>query len=775
MNQASMWRRWWLLATIFVFLVFGQVIAGLGQPVAAETVETMGETYAPGEILIGLKPNIVQASALLTTMDAEVVDALPSCGVVDSGIGYRLRVPDGREGEAIAELKNDPAVLFAEPNWFVYAADIDETTAVSQPETPFLVSDPSYVERQWYLQRIGASRAWGLAYGADGFQGQLTTIQVAVVDSGIDVDHPEFEGMLLPGKNYVTTGAAPIDKYGHGTHVAGLIGAMMNNEIGIAGVAPKIKIDPRKVLNDAGSGMIDNVVRGICDAADAGANLINLSLVTSQRSSVLEAAVQYAAAKGVLLVAAAGNSGLQSVAYPAAFDEVMAVAATTYSDVRASYSNYSATAPIIEIAAPGGALPQSMYSTWAKGAYCRDTHAQLAESGYCTAEGTSMAAAIVTGAAALVWSINSELSADEVRALLRESAAPIAGSVNEIGSGRLDAQAAVRKLVNSDVNLSNRTLLYQANPSGPPFSTTVRLDNPSGTVIDWETGLIGQPDWVHLVGANSNGVVSGQASYGKPSHLTLVMEPGSQAASSSSVTMQVVGTRSDTTQVIRQLAIDLVIGTLTPRNYLPLVVQNSSGTIPPPPSGWEVPLHPDDRTGVTLVDESEAQVTLPFTFTLQRLSYTEVLVDANGFISFGSTPSGNSSQNKCLPNQDGAGAAIYGWWADLDPNLPGAHVSSFQPAADRFVVEFDRVPAAVKSGLDYTVSFQIVLYRNGDIKLNYGVLPAVQYNPPPVTVGVEARDGLFYNQISCKDDTSELGFLPASHQSFYLKGKESVH
>ena len=127
------------------------------------------------------------------------------------------------------------------------ATRVAAATAVPQTEIPFAVNDPLYADRQWYLQRISASRAWSLTYSADGFNGQLTTVRVAIVDSGIDFAHPEFKGRLLDGYNYLTSGATkPIDDYGHGTHVAGLIGATLNNAIGIAGVAPKLNLCPTK-------------------------------------------------------------------------------------------------------------------------------------------------------------------------------------------------------------------------------------------------------------------------------------------------------------------------------------------------------------------------------------------------------------------------------------------------------------------------------------------------------------------------------------------------
>lgn len=779
MNDKKMWYHWLLLASLLSSLVFGQPTPGLAQPntPGEENLHLSLSDFAPGEILVGLKNDTVSASGLLSTMAVEVIAALEECtdkSNASAASVLHLRVPEGREWEAIEELQSDPSVRFAEPNWLVYAADAYSGQALAQPETPFLVNDPSYIERQWYLQRIKTSRAWSLAYDPDGFHGQLTTIQVAVIDSGVDLNHPEFAGILLPGKNYVTLGAPPVDRYGHGTHVTGLIGALINNEKGIAGIAPKVKIDPRKVLSDSGSGTIDNVARGICEAVDAGANIINLSLESASAGTMREA-VAYAAAKGVLLIGAAGNRGLQTVAYPAAFPEVMAVAAVTYDDVRANYSNYNPTTRIIEIAAPGGVTQQPIYSTWAKDAWCRDVRATLPESGYCTAEGTSMAAAVVTGAAALVWSLSCCRTADDVRSLLRETAAPIAGSVFEVGDGRLDLHAAVRKILRSDLQLSHTHLYFETGSANMPYTATIRLANPSGDSIRWEAGLLGSPNWLQLAAADDQGIVSGESRYGQPGHLSFVVAPSSAMSGFYNARAQVIGTRSDTTQVIQQVVIDLLVGALAPQAYLPFVMHTSGGTIPPPAAVWERPADERDRTVIRLSNDNSVKSTLPFTFTLQGLDYNEVQINANGFVSLGTGTLAESNANRCLPNRDEIGAAIYGWWSDLDPTANGARVSTFKPVANKFVIEYTGVPSRALGGTPaYMVNFQIVLSDNGNISLNYGQMPNLA-NEPAVTIGVEARDGLFFNQIACRNTTTELGYLPVSNQSLLLKAEESLH
>lgn len=785
MKQRKLWQRWLLAASVVAALLTGNASIGRAQsdalPVQEEEslAETQRGDFAAGEILVGFKRDAVRAASLLATLDAQIIDAVDECEdstvMQTADASYRIRVPPGREWEIIAQLEIDSAIAYAEPNWLVYAADRIIGAAIAQPETPFLVNDPSYLERQWYLQRIGASRAWGVAYGGMPPQSDMTTIQVAVVDSGIDPDHPEFAGVLLAGKNYVIPGSPPIDRYGHGTHVAGLIGAITNNRIGVAGIAPNVKIDPRKVLSDMGSGTIDNVARGICEAADAGAQLINLSLETPQRSPTLERAVKYAAAKGALLIGASGNSGLQAVAYPAAFIDVMAVGATTYNDMRASYSNYSGAALTIEIAAPGGTSQQSIYNTWAKGAWCTDGRAPLPNSGYCSSYGTSMAAAVVTGAAALVWSIDNSLSADEVRTLLRDTAASIASSPNEVGSGRLDLHAAVRKLTRADLQLSFTGFATVAPPGAPPYTATLRLDNASGQTIDWTAGVIGSHSWMQLMDVDSGGLARGFAEYGKPGYLTFRIAPTNTVTGMYNATTQIVATRTDTSQVVQNFIVELLVASMTPQVHLNMVMQPLGGTIPPAPIMWELPLSSGGRTVLSPNLDDAVTVSLPFTFTLGNSNYVDVHVNADGFVAFDAADGAGGAQNRCLPNRYAPGAAIYGWWADLNPSASGARVSTFQSADDRFVIEFEKIPSAAGEQDSYVVNFQIVLHENGDIGLNYGKMPTLPAQAPRVTVGVEARDGLLYNQVACNDGEHSFGYLPDSYRSFLLKREESIY
>ncbi len=282
------------------------------------------------------------------------------------------------------------------------------------------------------LSLIGAEEAWQNC----GAQGQDVT--VAVIDTGVDLDHTDLQANLVSGKSFVSGTSSADDDHGHGTHVAGIIAAVSNNG-GVIGVAPAASIMPVKVLDSQGSGSIYDVAAGIEWAADNGATVINLSLGSVSSSSTLQTAVNYAYNKGVLLVAAGGNCGDSAYyyndctyqdqpVYPGAYANVMAVASVTGSSSQSSFSNQGS---YIEIAAPGS----SIYSAYPGG-------------GYTTLSGTSMAAPHVAGLAALVWSQYTTLTNAEVRAQIDNAAQDLGSSGwdSQFGYGLIDAAAALASL-----------------------------------------------------------------------------------------------------------------------------------------------------------------------------------------------------------------------------------------------------------------------------------------------------------------------------------------
>ena len=284
------------------------------------------------------------------------------------------------------------------------------------------VNDPLYPQ-QWGLTRIGAEQVWSITRGAG--------VTIAVIDSGSG-PHPDLDANLLAGVNLFggvnEQGAPDVDTQGHGTHVAGIIAATANNALGVTGVAPEARVLPIRVLGPDGRGRSADVVTGVRMAADMGAKVINLSLGGDQESPALNDAITYATNKGSLVIAAAGNDGPTAPAkWPAAFDLTIAVSFVDQQNVPSARSQSGA---YIDIAAPG----VSILST-AMGDY-----------GFST--GSSMAAAYVSGAAALLFAAQPSLTVTQVRDILLQSATDIGapGRDDLTGNGLLNMTNAFNLL-----------------------------------------------------------------------------------------------------------------------------------------------------------------------------------------------------------------------------------------------------------------------------------------------------------------------------------------
>jgi len=330
----------------------------------------------------------------------------------------KLEVADvdpAREEALLAALSRDPRVEHAEPMTLYRAT--------------FVPDDPLY-EKQWHFKRVGAERAWSYSCG----QG----VTVAVIDTGVacfdrgpfsrgtDLGGTRCEG----GWNFVDDSPEAADDNGHGTHVAGTIAQTTNNALGAAGLAFCATLMPVKVLTRQGFGTVANVAEGIRWAAEEGAQVINLSLGGPMRSRILEDAVNHALSRGVVVVAAAGNSG-RTVGYPAAYPGVVAVSATDDSDKIASFSSRG---PEVTIAAPGVRVTQQTV--------CNGGRDRCEVFG--TFSGTSMASPHVAGVAAMVEGLGTT-SASAVRDAITASARA-QDDENLYGAGILDARAAVARV-----------------------------------------------------------------------------------------------------------------------------------------------------------------------------------------------------------------------------------------------------------------------------------------------------------------------------------------
>ncbi len=410
--------------------------------------------YAPGIVLASLRDT---GSGLDEVAGAQALSRLPGLDV------WTVRAPAGQECALLEALRGDPRVAWAELDYAAHSTDIRRDLAFDARRLAFDVrhlpgvirhssfvipNDPGWAN-QWGPARIGAPAAWNVVTGTP-------DVVIAVIDSGVCLEHEDLAAKLwanpgeIPGNqvdddgngkiddvrgwhffhSWYNGGYAPAenadvrDDYGHGTHVAGIAAAATNNGRGIAGIAWGARILPVKVLDQYGDGWYSDIAAGIVYAADSGARIINLSLGGLQDSQTLRAAVDYARGRGALVIASAGNTG-GAVFYPAAYEPVLAVAATDAQDRRASFSNYG---PQVDMAAPGA----DIYSTWYRG-------------NYFTKSGTSMAAPHVSGAAALVWSRQPDLAASDVISTLLGAADDVGepGVDDYTGWGRVNAYRAV--------------------------------------------------------------------------------------------------------------------------------------------------------------------------------------------------------------------------------------------------------------------------------------------------------------------------------------------
>jgi thermitase len=358
-----------------------------------------------------------------------------------SGIGVQaVTVPRGQEMAKAKAYSSDARVAYAEPDYVAQA--------VGTPDDP-------YLGLQWGLTKVGAAQAWDVTTGSP-------AINIAILDTGVDLDHSDLANKIVSEINLTNFGSAD-DVYGHGTHVAGIAAAITDNGIGVAGLGYSATIMDVKVLDDNGMGAYSWIVSGITWAADNGADIINMSLGGSFASSAMEDAVNYAWSKGVVVVAAAGNNGDSTPMYPAYYTNCIAVAATDASDALASFSNFG---DWVDVAAPG----VSIYST-------------LKDNGYGYMSGTSMASPYVAGLAALVFTTVSDTNGDgrlndEVRSQIEATCDNI--GVGGIGSGRINAYLAVQ----TGTVTGTATGIVTDSTSGMPIAGATVSDGVRVSVTD---------------------------------------------------------------------------------------------------------------------------------------------------------------------------------------------------------------------------------------------------------------------------------------------------
>jgi subtilisin family serine protease len=402
---------------------------------------TAGAASVPGELVVRYQPGTASGvkQALRDRLGAaEVVSLMPD--------GERWKLPDGQVDAAIAGLVADGAVKLAHRNGLRRIEQAPDpsyaplATLLQEPD------DPDYA-KQWHLPKARFPQAWVYSRGKG--------VVVGVIDSGVDPNHPDLKPHLMPlvdeptamGEKDTLNGVdyTGRDGHGHGTHVCGLVGAVANNGIGVSGGAPDVTILPVKVTNANGDAGDAAITRGITDAVDKGAQIINLSIGGPEPSQILLEALNYAFQKNVAVVIASGNDA-RAVNYPAAYDGVISVGAVTQAGDVASYSSHGEHLVMVAPGGggPGGTQGPAIYSTTPT--YdCNITLFERKTKNYGYMAGTSMAAPLVTATAALILAQEKGLPPAQVRTRLAAAAddGGDTGFDEFFGFGVLNAERAV--------------------------------------------------------------------------------------------------------------------------------------------------------------------------------------------------------------------------------------------------------------------------------------------------------------------------------------------
>jgi thermitase len=353
--------------------------------------------YVKGEVIVKFKDSAsksIKGNVLKSMKASEVEDK----DAVESPFKV-LKV--GNVEAVVKALNNNPNVEYAEPNY-----------KLSATWTP---NDTYYQGYQYGPQNTYTNYAWDYTRGSSGQE-------IAVLDTGVDYNHPDLDGKTIRGYDFVDNDYYPMDLNGHGTHVAGTAAAETNNGTGVAGMAPNTRILAVRVLDANGSGSLADIADGIRYAADQGAEVINLSLGCDCSTPTLESAVNYAWNKGSVIVAAAGNDGVSTTFEPASYANVIAVGAVDSYDRKASFSNYGTW---VDVTAPGV-----------------DIASTVPNNGYSYMSGTSMASPHVAGLAGLLASQGR--SNVQIRQAIEQTADTISGTGYYFEHGLINSYDAVR-------------------------------------------------------------------------------------------------------------------------------------------------------------------------------------------------------------------------------------------------------------------------------------------------------------------------------------------
>ncbi|MBA3777971.1 MAG: S8 family serine peptidase [Chloroflexi bacterium] len=402
--------------------------------------------HDPGTLSVRFAPGV-------DTQEGDTIAAAaglaPVGRLVGLGITQYRPTDGGPPGRALASLRRNARVGFAE---------------LPVPMRALAEPDDTFRSAQWGLDAINAPAGWELTTGSFG-------AVIAVVDTGVDFSHPDLRAKLLPGYDFFAGDGNPQDVNGHGTLVAGVAAAVSDNERGISGTSWASEILPVRALGPQGEGSDQTVASAIKYAADRGARVINLSLGGPGSSSTLDAAIDYALARKVVLVAAAGNEGpplvssFSSVNYPAASEPVVAVGSVSETSAGLTVSSFSSRGDELDVVAPGDDI-------WTTDCARCSGRPALAAGTYDSVRGTSFAAPFVSGLAALMLSRNPDLSSAQVQSRIRSTARDLgpSGDDRDTGRGLVDVRRA----------LATTTAPYASDGQAPSLRP---LDMLPGTMV----------------------------------------------------------------------------------------------------------------------------------------------------------------------------------------------------------------------------------------------------------------------------------------------------
>jgi thermitase len=377
--------RLWLTAALAV---------GLASLSAAQS----GTQYVPNQIIVKFRPAAAgSAGTAHAAINSKVKKTLSQIGTQVINLRAGMTVD-----QALRYYRGLAGVEYAQPNYIRRAH--------------FTPNDPRYIQ-QWWLPKVNAPDAWELSIG-------LSTVKIAILDTGVDYNHQDLKGKVILGRDTVNDDNDPFDDVDHGTHCAGIAAGQTNNGIGIAGLGFNASIIAVKVLGTNG-GDDATVSEGMLWAADNGANIISMSLGGPGDGKVTRDAATYCKGKDVFMVASAGNDNTTTRSYPGAIEDIVCVAATDPNDKRAGFSNYGAD--WVDVAAPGTGIMST-----------------VPNNGYEAFDGTSMACPVVAGLAGLLKSYQPTITAAEIRTIIEANTVPVGTFISK---GRVSAQLALNAVV----------------------------------------------------------------------------------------------------------------------------------------------------------------------------------------------------------------------------------------------------------------------------------------------------------------------------------------